>query len=195
MPTIVGTITVMVTSVLLDRVHHRDRVEQRHDHRRAALRGHADDAAHRRRVEHRRLVQVDLVGGDPPRHRHVVQVEHLGALVEQHTLRRAGRAAGVHEDHRVVFVGLVGNHRRRRGEQLLVVEIVRRVAAPDQHHVLETDLFAHLVDHAGEERVREADLGAGVGEDEARAPSAASRRLSGLTTPAPRNAAWYSSRN
>ncbi len=46
--------------------------------------------------------------------RDVVQVQHLGALVEQHALRQAGGAAGVHEDDRVVLLGLVGDGRRRR---------------------------------------------------------------------------------
>ena len=50
------------------------------------------------------------------RHAHgdVVEVQHLGALVEQHALGQAGRAAGVHEHDGVVLVGLVGDLRRRR---------------------------------------------------------------------------------
>ena len=51
-----------VDGVALDRVHHLRRLEQRHEHRRAADRRDAEDPAHRGGVEHRRLVQVDPRG-------------------------------------------------------------------------------------------------------------------------------------
>ena len=79
---------------------------------------------------------------------HVVQVEHLGAVVEQHALRQAGGAAGVHEDDGIVLVGLVGDLRRRAREQVFVLDVVRRVAVADHHDVLDADRLAHLVDDA-----------------------------------------------
>ena len=50
----------------------------------------------------------------------VVQVEHLGPLVEQHALGQAGRAARVHEDDGIVLVGLVGHDRLAGGDEVLV---------------------------------------------------------------------------
>ena len=120
MPIIVGTITVWVTEYCSHSSSTRGRVEQRQEHRRAALRGNAEHPAHRRGVEHRRLVQEDVVGVEPPHLHHVVEVQHLGAVVEQHALRQTRRAAGVHEHGGVVLVGLVGNRGRRVREEILV---------------------------------------------------------------------------
>ena len=50
---------------------------------------------------------VDAVEGEP--HHHVVRVEDLGSLVEQHALGQAGGAAGVHEHHRVGLLAFVGH--------------------------------------------------------------------------------------
>ena len=123
----------------------------------------------------------------------VVQVQHLGPLLEQHTLRPPGGAAGVHEDHRVGLVRLRRYDRRTALEQILVAGIVRHVAVADEHHALDAGLVAHRVDQAREERVDEDRL---VPESRRMNVSSAglSRRFSGLTIPAPRKPAWYSSR-
>ena len=98
MAIIVGTITVQSTPRLLDRrsstapgSNSGTKVET------PPVVGIAEDAAHRGGVEHRCLVQVHPVLAEADREPDVVQVQHLGALLEQHTLRESRRPARVHE--------------------------------------------------------------------------------------------------
>ena len=125
-----------------------------------------EDPAHRRGVEHRRLVQVHAALVEAPPHRDVVHVQHLGPLVEQHALRQPGGAARVHEHDRVVLLGLLGHDRLPRREQVLVADVVGHVALADQHHLLDARLRAHGVDERRERGVREADPRPRVAEDE-----------------------------
>ena len=61
--------------------------------------------------------------------------------------------------------GSSGISGRRAREQLLVVDVVRRVAGADHHDVLDAHRGADLLDDGREELVGEADLRTGVGED------------------------------
>ena len=85
--------------------------------------------------------------------------------------------------------GSSGNRGVAAASKSSYVDVVRRVAVADHHDVLEADGLAHLVDDGREERVGEAHF---VPESPRMYSSSfgASRRLSGLITPAPRNAAW-----
>ena len=93
-----------------------------------------------------------------------------GPLVEEHTLRQACRAPGVHEDDRVLLFRLIGFHRAAGVDEVLVPQVVGHVAVTDQHDVAERQLVAHIGDVAGEmfreHRVDEHDLAPGVGQDE-----------------------------
>ena len=86
-------------------------------------------------MEHGGLVRVDAllaeVDGEPD----VVEVQHLGALVEQHALGDAGGATGVHQHRRIGLVRLVGRDRLAGGDQVLVAHVVGHVTIADQHHV------------------------------------------------------------
>ena len=73
----------------------------------------------------------------PPANGDVVHVQHLGPLVEQHALGQPGGAARVHEDDRVVLLGLVGHVRLARRDQVLVREVVGDVALADEHDLLD----------------------------------------------------------
>ena len=96
----------------------------------------------------------------------MVQVQQLGALLEQDTLRETRRAAGVHQDD---GVGLVRLGRRGRGaarEEIFVAGVVRHVALADENHMLDSGFFADCVDRLREERVDEDGAGARVAKDE-----------------------------
>ena len=176
---------------------HADRIEQRHEHRRAALGGTP------------RMPPIDAAWNIG------VWCRYTSSVVESATPAPRGTGSASRPGGRaarpsavpvvppvymridgIVLVGLVGDRGRGRREELLVVEVVRRVAVADHHHVLDADLATRPGRSRGAKNASvKHTLVPGVGEDELRAPSAPSRRFSGLMTPAPRNAAWYSSRN
>ena len=122
--------------------------------------------ASRRGVEHRRLVQVHAVLVEPDRDAGVVQVQHLGPLVEQDALRQSRRATGVHEDHRVGLVGLGRHDRLAALEQLLVAHVVRHVTVADEHDAFDARVVTHRVDDACEQRVDEDRARVRVAQDE-----------------------------
>ena len=104
------------------------------------------------------------------RHADVVQVQHLGALVEEHPLGQAGGTPGVHEHDRIVLVRFIGHHGASCCQQVLIAHVVGRLAVAYEHHAAQWELIADLGDVAGEvvgeQRVDERHLGARVGEDE-----------------------------
>ena len=162
----IGTIRVMLTRYCSIASSTAAGFEVGHEHGDAAARGDAEHAGHRRGVEHRRLVEVDAVLVEADRDGRVIQVEHLGALFEQHTLRPPGGSARVHEDHRVGLVGLRWHDWVARLEQLLVPDIVWSVPPADEHHALDVGVVSHRINDAREERVDEHGLCARVAEDE-----------------------------
>jgi len=109
-------------------------------------------------MEHRRLVQKDVAREKPPHVRDVIEVQHLGPLVEQHALRKPGRAARVHEDDWIVFFRLIRHLADGRGKQLFVTMVVGSVTVADHHDVIDADVAAHLIDDTCEERVGETDV-------------------------------------
>ena len=153
--------------VLLDRVHHRGRIEQRDDHRRAALRGT------RRRSRPSTPRGTSASGAGTPRRARSATPSHtwyrfsISARWSSSTpFGSAGRAAGVHQDHRVVFFGLVGDApasppraapRTRRRAARRRSPIITTCSSPTSSRTCSITLR--------EERVGEADLRAGVGED------------------------------
>jgi hypothetical protein len=112
------------------------------------------------------LMQVHELLGHAPSRRYLVYVEHEGPVVEDDALGETGRPAGVHEDGDVVLVPLLRHFRVPGPDQVLVLEVVGRVALTDEYDLVEAGLFAHRVDRTGEPTVDEADLAAGIGEDE-----------------------------
>ncbi len=110
--------------VLADCTHHTDRVEHRHrddvttscrERRRRQRRGG---------MEHRGLGGGTTSCGRRERHQAVVHVHHLAALVGQHALGEAGRAAGVHEHDGIGLQAFVGNDRRCRREHVRIARCV-----------------------------------------------------------------------
>ena len=82
-------------------------------------------------------MQVDAPVVEADRHADVVEVQQLGALVEQHPLGQACRAAGVHEHGRVVLVGLGRRDGAAGRDEVLVAHVVGCVGVTDEHDVAE----------------------------------------------------------
>ena len=156
--------------VALDEIHHLARFEDRLKDRHPADGRDAENAAHGGGVEHGRLVEIDAAGGQVDRHGDVVEVQQLGPLVEQHALGQAGRAAGVHEDHRVVLFGLLGERGVAGGDHVLVGEVGAEVPVAHEDHLVQHELVANRGDGPlqmiGEHRVDEDHGHLGVREDE-----------------------------
>jgi hypothetical protein len=155
MPTMVGTITVWV--------------EQRNRDRRTTAGRNAEDPAHRRSVEHRRLMQVHRRRVEGEVHRNVVQVEHLRSMLDRNALGQAGGAAGVHEHGEVGLLGLVRRDGLHGGEELFVGHVVGNIGIaeqiPDKNRVPDRTVAVLTVRHgvgeqAGEEPVDKDHLGA-----------------------------------
>ena len=151
-------------AVALDGVEHRARVECGHEGREAAARGHAEHASHRRGVEHRRLVEEHPRFIQRIHEAQVVEVEHLGPVLEEHALRQTGGPARVHEHDRIVLLGLGGELGHRGPHEFLVGDVVVHVARADEDNLFDPRFLAYPVHHLREERIGETHLRAGVGE-------------------------------
>ncbi len=145
---IVGTITVQSTPNSSICRQHSSGLEQRHERRDSARRWDAERAAHRGCVEHRCLVQVHTVLPEADREPDVVQVQDLGALLEDRSFGESRRPAGVHEHRGVVLLRLSRDGRRSVLDQILVTEVTRSIAVADEHDVAEGQVGAHLGDVA-----------------------------------------------
>ena len=95
------------------------------------------------------------------------RVEDLGALGDEHTLGQTRCAARVHEEARVLLRRLDRFDVVARGEDVLVAQVVGRIAdrVPDEDHLLDPRRRSNPVDHLGEEEVDDDDLAVGVGDD------------------------------
>ena len=124
-----------VDAVVLDGLHHLLRLEQGHEHRGATGCRYAQHATHRRSVEHGGLVQVHPLLAEVDCEADVVEVQHLGPLIQQHALGSSGGASRVHHHDRVRFVGFRWDDRLAGIDQVLVAHVVRQVAVAHQHHV------------------------------------------------------------
>ena len=123
-------------------------------------------------MEHRRDVQIDVVGINADRVADLHAVRDRVAVAERHALRAAGRAAGVEQDGRVVLLRLVQVGRLRRGDQALV--IVLRPRGIGLHGIVRPDHADRPVAPAGqrlvlqqaeERRIDRDDLRPGIVED------------------------------
>ena len=123
-------------------------------------------------MEHRRNVQIDVVGKDADRVADLHAVRDGVAVAERHALRAAGRAAGVEQDGGVVLLRLVQAGRLRRGDQGLVIVLRQRGAG--LHGIVRTDHADRAVAPAGQRlvlqqaekrRIDRDDLRPGIVED------------------------------
>ena len=120
-------------------------------------------------MEHGCLVQEDGILLKRDDHGDVVEVENLGPVVQKHPLGQPGGAAGVHQHHRIGFLGFVGHDRLDRCQQFLVADVVGPVTLADENSVADRAGIwrrGHGISEVlGEESIDEYDLGAGVTHD------------------------------
>ncbi len=99
----------------------------------------------------------------------MVEVQHLGSLVEEYALGQTRRPTGVHEDHRIGFLGFDRHDRFASGDEVFVAEVVGNVGVADEHDVTERELGPALGDVPqevfGEDLVDEGDRHPGIAED------------------------------
>ncbi len=153
----------------LDEIQHLLGIKQGNKNNAPTIGPRQQDPEHRSGMEHRRLHQVgtDLV--IPNSHGPVIHVEHLGPMLDQHTLGQPGGAAGIHQHHGIGLIGFVTHNRLSSGQQRFVSDIVRSVAVPDQDHLPDRVLSAHYFTRRGDQwskqRIGENDFAGRVLDD------------------------------
>ena len=120
-------------------------------------------------MKHRGLMQIHATFVEAHRQAHVIQVQYLRALLEQHPFGKASGTSGVHEHRRVGFFGLGRNVRRATRQQFFVGDVVSHIGLADEHDGLEGQFCARLGDVAqevlGEHGVDERHLAPRISQD------------------------------
>ena len=99
----------------------------------------------------------------------MIEVQHLGALVEEDALGHTCRASRVHEHHRIGLLRFWRNDRFTSRDQVFVADVVGNVTVADEHDLTECELGPAIGDVAhemlGEDFVDEHDRRTGIEQD------------------------------